>query len=581
MGPVSGNVLRFGRCAVDLAGCALLRDEAVVPLRPKAFDVLRHLVENPGRLIAKEELIKAIWPDTFVTDDSLVQCIREVREAIGDADHRIVRTVPRRGYLFAAAVSGTAPPAEPRPARVPDDEAPPAPASAGAEPGPTPRRGPGLCRQFLVPGAALVLAAAGALLLWLRPPGPVAGVVAAPTAGRLSAVMAAQRQSIAVLPFLSLPGPGDAGDLAYGLTDDLISALGRFPEISVRAHGAVARYRDRPASPAEVGRDLDVRYVVEGSVRRAPDGVRISVRLAGAPDGAVRWADQYETQGTRLFGVQDEIVRRIAGSLALRLTGLEGARVTSRPPASLAAWELVLRARALLARVDRTANSEARSLLERAIAVDPAYVPAYVSLGLVEVNALANGWTHDAGAALDRLEALGRTAVALDAAHPGGHALLGRAHFRRGDHDRALDALSRAVALNPSDAETLTALGQALLWSGDIPGALRALEAVARYAWQPAPMDAFHLGTAYLLAGRHAEAIRTLERSVERHPAAPYTNAALAAAYAAAGRRDDGARQAEAVRRLAPRFRGADFGSRFRNPEHRAWIVAALGAAGL
>jgi adenylate cyclase len=561
MTAVSPETLRFADFVLDLARCSLRRGADDVQLRPKAFDMLCYMARHPGRLIPKDELVAATWPGLFVTDDSLVQCIKDIRDALNDGEHRIIQTVPRRGYLFAAEVHAAAPPAqsivaiEPRMPRELGQRAwvlPPA-------------------RMAIVLTAALVLLAAlGSWLLidsgrWL--PG--------------SGSTHAERKSIAVLPLASVSNPSTDDYFAEGLTEDIISALGRFQEISVRSRGAVASYKGRTPRPQDVGRDLGVRYVIEGSVRRTDEHVRISIQLSDAERGTVLWAHQYESALKDIFAVQDDITRRIAGSLVVRLNALELARVATKPPERLEAYDLVLRGRDLLARVTRSANAQARSMFEKAIAIDPTYVPALVGLGNVDLNAVRYGWTVDPAEALRRAEQLGHKAITADASNPGAHALLGRVYIRRGDLERALDAMNRAIALNPSDPDSHAGLGNALLLLGDIDNAIKAIETAIQLHPAISVTNYFRLGMAYIIAGRPNDAIRTLERAVVRGEQNVYLHGMLAGAYAESGRKDAARRQAEKVRQLSAVFEGGELGSLFRNPDQREKLLGALRKAGL
>jgi adenylate cyclase len=384
-----------------------------------------------------------------------------------------------------------------------------------------------------------------------------------------------------VLPLVSLAEGAKDDYFADGLTEDIISALGRFSEFSVRSHNAVFSYKGKNPRPEEVGRDLDVRYVVEGSIRRSPERVRISVRLTAAAGNVLLWSENYDVAPSEIFSVQDDITRRIAGTLASRLTNLELAKANTKPPSSMEAYDLVLRGRDLLGRVSRSANSQARALFERAMELDAGYAPAYIGLGRVELNGVIQGWTADPEAALQRAEALGQKAIARDSTSAGAHALLGSTYIRYGDYDRALDEMRRAVELNNSDPDAYAGLGTALLWSGDVDGSVKAFEAAGKLGLEFTRNDSFVLGIAYLLADRSADAVRTLERSLERNQADSYANAVLAAAYAEAGRQTDALRQAASVRKSNPRFDSADFGSLLRKPELRTKLAAALNKAGL
>jgi class 3 adenylate cyclase/TolB-like protein/Flp pilus assembly protein TadD len=441
-----------------------------------------------------------------------------------------------------------------------------------AERGATPAKSRG--RIPLVAAAALTVIAIGAGAWWvMRPTTPQPS-----TAGPQASIEI--RPTVAVLPLVSF-GADKEDYFADGLTEDIISALGRFSDLVVRSRNAVFAYKNKTPKPDEVGRELDVRYIVEGSVRRSPERIRIAISLTAAPRGTQLWSETYDVAPKDIFSVQDDITRRIAGTLASRLTGLELAKAATKPPNSLEAYDLVLRGRDLLNRVNRTANSQARMLLNQAIAADPNYAPAYVALGRVELNAVLQGWTADPQAALQRGENLARKAIAIEPASAGAHSLLGGIYTRYGDYDRALDEMHRAVELNSSDPNATAGLATALLWSGDIPAAVRTFETAIKLGLDLSANEAFALGVGYLLADRNADAIRTLERSLERSRTDVYTNAVLAAAYAQAGRQDDAERQARTVRTIDPRFDSADFGSLLREAQLREKLSAALNKAGL
>jgi class 3 adenylate cyclase/TolB-like protein/Flp pilus assembly protein TadD len=436
-------------------------------------------------------------------------------------------------------------------------------------------------RQALIASiAVLVVVLAGSVGWWMLRHAMVSPVLA-PGADPRPAAANPPHPSIAVLPLVSLVESSRDDYFADGLTEDIISALGRFSEISVRSRNSVFIYKGKSPRPEDVGRELDVRYIVEGSVRRSPERIRVSIRLTDASRGSLLWSEQYDTEPKDIFAVQDDITRRITGALAVRLSNLELARAAAKPPSNLEAYDFVLRGRDLLLQGTRTTNSQARQLFEKAIELDPDYVPAYVGLGRVDFKAVTEGWTANASDALQRAESLGRKAIKMDEPNAGAHALLGRVHLRRGDYDRALDEMKHAVALNSSDADSYAGLGDALLWTGDFEGAIKALETAVQFQPIVSGPVYFNLGTAFILAGRYADAIRTLERSRTRYKDAIFNNVMLAAAYAAAGRQEDADRQAETVRRLSPFFAIADFGSLFRNPEHREKIVTALKQAGL
>lgn len=567
----SQAILQFAGFTLDPNSASLWGGAGPLPLRPKAFDVLSYLVRHPGRIVTKDELLASVWPNIFVTDNSLVQCISDIRAALDDEAQEILKTVARRGYLFAAPVIAVD--AAPAHAKEQPTDGP----GPGVGPKPRATRAPHL--RWLIP-----LAAAAALVIgggaWWWHGERVADRVASSSNVSAAPEPVGKRVTIAVLPLTSLGGPPSEDYFADGLTEDIIAALGRFTDLSVASPKAVFAYKGNAARSGEIGRELKVRYIAEGSVRRSPERIRIAIRLSDAAQGTLLWADQYDADPANIFAVQDDITRRITGALAVRLTNVEQARVAAKPPSSLEAYDLVLRGRDFLARLTRSAASNARTMFERAIELDANYPPAHVGLGRIDVMAVSLGWTADPAGALRRAESHARKAVAIDEFNPAAHALLGRVLARLGEYDRSVESLRRALTLNPSDPDGYAGLGDALLWTGDIDGAIKALEVAVELDPKLSSEDLFGLGAGYLLAGRRADAIRTLERPVARNDANAFIYAILAAAYAEDGQGEQAARAAAEARRLSPFFDLENFGTLFRNPEHRGQIITALQKAG-
>jgi adenylate cyclase len=532
---------RFDPFRLDVRRAVLCRGEATVPLRPKSYDVLLYLVRNAGRVVAKEELMRDVWAGVIVTDNSLAQCIREIRDALGDDRATMVATASRRGYVFAAPVT------------VASDEEP-APAPEKSRPG---RRG------LLAVAAVAILAIAAGMTAWLRGP-----------QGR----DAVGRVHVAVMPFASQSGEDY---FSRGVSADVAAALGRFSEIAVASPDLVAHFRAEGKSVEDIARDLDVRYLVGGSLERAADKLRIAVRLTELPRGVLVWSQSFDAPAADLPSVQDAITSKVAGALAVKVGSAEGRRAAAKAPGTLQAYDFVLRGREGLTRLNRTSHSQARTAFEQALALDTNYAAAYVGLGRVDLSAAAMGWTPDPQAALARAEHAALRAIALDESDARAHVLLGRALARQGQYDRAVETLRRAVALNRSDPDAYAGLGDALLWGGDAAGAVESLEAAFAADPRFSGEDYFSLGAAYFLAGRGADAIRVLERAIARNEGNPFIYALLAAVYADTGRADDARNAAAQVRRMDPFFDVENFGSLFRRPEHRQRLAAALKAGGL
>ena len=388
------------------------------------------------------------------------------------------------------------------------------------------------------------------------------------------------RRGVAVLPFINLSGDPSQEYFSDGLTEDVIAALGRFGSLTVMARNAVFPFKGKNARPAEIGQELGVRYIVEGSVRRAGDRIRVSVQLTDALAGKLLWSQQYDEELKDVFAVQDAITRQVAGALAVNLTRIELQRALSKPTESLDAYDLVLRGRERLLSSTRGANREARQLFERAAELDPKYADAYAWGGRAYFEMANFGWTEDPNVAVERTLELSGKAVMLDPDSVLGHRVIGLVDLARAEYEQGSAEIDRALALNPSDSVGLQAQAAALLWLGRLDESIELSEAALHF--DPiSPDDAlFNLGLAYYEQRRHDDALRVLKRATARSPENPFIHALLAATFAQLGRLTEAARERDAVLRLNPFFDPATFGSRFQNPAHHAYLVEGVRKAG-
>ncbi|HEV2100914.1 MAG TPA: winged helix-turn-helix domain-containing protein [Stellaceae bacterium] len=555
-------------------------DKAEIPLRPKTFAVLDYLVENCARLVSKEELFSAVWPDLAVTDDTLVQSVGELRRALAEDGARLIRTVPRRGYRLDAAVAPAPEPAV--------DEAADATANRQVNEAPNPPDGalpavPGRRRWAAAKPAVVTLAALLVVVLiavgftggWRALSASRMGV---PIGAEITA--SAETPTIAVLPFANLTGDAARAYLVDGLTQDLIDALGRFSELTVMSWNAVLPYREKPVDPAAAARALDVRYQIEGSVRENGGHVRVDARLINTA-GQVLWSARFDSPAAELFSLQDKIAADIAGILAVQVNRAEGRREFAKPPQNLEAYDLVLRARPALLRPGRGSVAAARVLLRQAIALDPNSAAAYAGLAESYYIAVSMGWAEEPIGFLGLATDAATKALALDDSNVRAHVILGRISIFYHRYGEALAEMGRAIAINPNDAHALAGRGNALMWMGQTDNAIAALEAAQHLDPDLGPLDRFALSLAYYLKGRYDDAIEQARLNLRKTEGANFSRIVLAAAYAEADRDGDAARVVAAIHRLDPTFDPRQFGSKFLSPEDLTNLRKGLRKAGL
>jgi adenylate cyclase len=319
------NSLRFQSFTLDLQRLCLRGPAGEVDLRPKSFEVLRYLAEHAGRVVPKEEMIRAVWPDVTVTDESLTRCISEVRRAIGDDAQEVIKTVSRRGYLFDSPdLAGG------QTENAPDTEAAP----------PSHRRG-------------------------IR--------LAAPPAS-------AGRPSIAVLPFANMSGDPEQEYFSDGITEDIITDLSKISGLFVVARNTTFTYKGKPVNVRQVSEDLNVKFILEGSVRKAGSRVRITAQLVDGRDGGHLWADRYDRDLNDIFMIQDEITRTIVDQLKVKLLPEENRAIGGTPTESVEAYAYYLRGRQFLHRRSKTFLELARRMFVRATEIDPLYARAYAGI---------------------------------------------------------------------------------------------------------------------------------------------------------------------------------------------------------
>lgn len=468
-----GGVYRFDRFTLDLLrGALVATDGTEIALRPKAFALLTRLVEDAGRLLDRDEIMRAVWPGVVVTEDSITQCVREIRRALGDEEQRLLRTLPRRGFIFTAAVSR--------------DEA-----------------------------TTTVMVEFGAPAVPAGPP------------------------MLVVLPFANMTGDPEQEYFADGITEDLTAELSRLRWFAVIARSSAYTYKGRTVDVRQVGRELGVGYVLEGSIRKAGGRVRISARLCEVEAGRQVWSERFDGELADVFDLQDRVTEAVVGAIEPSLRRAEVERVRARPTESLSAYDLYLRA--LPQRfATRQGNDEGIRLLRRAIALDPGFVAAKGTLAGLHIVRFTQGWAEPGD--LEEALRFAHEVAEGDGDDPGALAWAAHAITYLGrQYEAGLAASDRALLQAPNSAMVLMLSGWNSLYAGEWQAAIARLGR----AMQLSPVDpgtfyfAAALGAAYFHGECYETAVTWSRRALRDRPAYLVAHRILASSLAHLDRTDE------------------------------------------
>jgi TolB-like protein/Tfp pilus assembly protein PilF len=563
--------LRFDSFSLDLERLRLDGPAGHANLRRKSFDVLRYLIERAGHVVTKEDLIKGVWPDVMVSDESLTQCISDVRRALGEAGHRIIKTVPRRGYLIDVPISASEVPA------VDPSQATKARLTGG---GAYSQLDDKIDRDHQTDEQRQ----SRALASRDQQQRTAAATAERPTSG----LALPDRPSIAVLPFADLSAEPGREYLADGIVEDIITALSHFHWLFVIARSSSFTYKGRALNVKQIGRELGVRYVLEGSVRSTADRVRVVVQLIDATTGTHISAERFDSELKDIFDVQEKVAARVAGAIAPKLEQNEMARARRKPTENLDAYDHFMRASACVYRWTKEDNEAALRLLYRAIDLDPDFACAYgLAAQCYSFRKSYGPWVPNSQKAVAETARLARRAVELGkdeafALSSAGYSLA----YVAGELDDGVAFIDRALALNPNLARAWNYSGWVRIWLGEPEIAVENLERAMRLS----PLDpAFHamqaaMASAHFVAGRYDKAASWAEKALREQPNNLDVIGSLALSLALAGKLDAARATMANLIRLSPERRLSNINDRlspYRRPEDRAKVVKAARLAGL
>jgi adenylate cyclase len=441
---------RFDGFVLDVARAALVPDEGgSIPLRHKSWRLLCLFVENAGNLLERETITQALWPGLTVSDDSITQCVRDLRRALRDEDQTKIKTVLRRGYIFTPQVTATS---------------------------------------------------------------------NVSSRDRLALV---GRPSVAVLPFANMSGDPSHDYLADGIAENLTTELARNRSLLVIARTSSFTFKGRSVGVQQVARELDVQYVVEGSVQRSSDRIRITAQLIDARTNHHIWAERFDRDLTDLFTIQDEITQAVVAAIDPAISHVERRRALQKPPGTLTAWEAWQRA---LWHWSKGSDLATRLMfLQRTLQLDPEFAPAHAMLVWLYLSEATRGTGRALVESVRLAEAEARIALDLDPQSSLAHASLAWVWDHQGNAETALEEANIAIDLNPNDPQGHLIKGHVLVMSGRIAEAQESLAMALRLdpRGPTAPAVMHNRAEGYYLARDYHAAEAATRQSISNYPDHP------------------------------------------------------------
>ena len=538
----------FEDYVLDTERCELQRGPEIVPTTRQVFALLDYLIRNRDRVVSKDDLVATIWDGRVVSDGAVTTRLNAARHAIGDSgqEQRLIKTLPRQGFRFVGVVRVVQEPPTGLPAMALDGKD----ANRLAHPEWSPRREIRL-EVDAPPGAS------------------------------------SDMPSVAVLPFANLSGDREQDYFSDGITEDIITELSRFSQLFVIARNSSFTYKDKAVDVRQIGRELDVRYLLEGSIRRDGERVRITAQLIDALTGAHHWAERYDRELKDIFAVQEDVARTIVAVLADHVYVAELEHAKCKPTENLGAYDLYLRGMAETYKWTREGNEAALRLFYRAIELDPEFPTPYGAAAMRFSVRKGFGWIVDPDQEVAEVRRLARRVMQLGKNDPiafvhVGHSLA----YVAKDLVEGVALIDHALALNPNLGASWTHSGWSRRWLGEADLAIQHFGRAMRLS----PVDPGRFwpqeGTAHahFFAGRYDEALSWARMALCSRPDSHAALRIGAASGALAGHCDEARRLATRLHEVDPALRPATLNTvlgPYRNLEDVAKYADALRRAGL
>jgi len=472
----------FSDYVLDTDRRELCRGPDRVPLEPQVFDLIVYLLENHDRVVSKDDLITSIWHGRIVSESTLTSRINAARKAVGDSgrDQKLIRTIARKGFRFVGSFRS-------------QQDSSDSPDNAG-----------------------------------LEPAGEASRAVMSPL----------DRPAIAVLPFTNMSDEPEQEYFSEGISEDIITALSKLRWFYVIARNSSFIYKGKAVHIKAVGEELGVGYVVEGSVRKEGNRVRITAQLIDVATGTHIWSEHYDRSLADVFAVQDEITQAVVAAIEPQLYAAENFRAQRKAPDNMDAWDLVMRALSHYWRVTRQDNMVAQALLEKAISIDPNYGQALGLLAASHMFSAHMGWS-DMATAIPIGERAALAAIRADSEDPWAHYALASVYLFTRCFDDSLAEFELAIRLNPNFSPARGYYGVALTYCGRWEEG----DLAARQALRLSPRDPFAavysgvVAYAQFIGGNYEEAIRLCREALRQRHDFVGAHRVLAAAAGMAGKK--------------------------------------------
>ena len=519
----------FDQFRVDATAFEVWNGDVRLAAQPQVIELLIMLIENRDRIVPREEIFHRVWHNRIVSDTTLSSRVKSLRKLLGDdgSKQRYLRTIHGRGFRFVARVT-----------------------TAINEPDVETKQIDRMHSGMHIRDGEEVFTAKTYQAL----------------TGEL--LRLPEKPSIAVLPFLNLSGEVGQEYFADGMTDDIITALSRVPDLVVIARNSTFVYKDLAADVRQAGKDLGVAHVLEGSVQKAGDRIRINVQLINTQNGYQIWAERFDRKIDDIFSVQDEIANSIVINLQIKLVAGDDPRLALTATSSVKAWELMVCATPLSDTAVRDDAMLARDLASKALELDSEYAPAWSVFGWVCWQESIFKWSSDSEKSMQMAFDAANRAIALNPRFSKGYALLGHVHLVRGDIDQAIAMSEKAISLAPGDSHGLAFYANVLIDCGQIKQGIQYMNRAIRICPFPPGWYFSLLGTGLHLSGDNEAAIWVLEQAIRREPDSHLARLWLASALAESNRLDEAAVIVKAVLDIEPNFSAIDWAGTFHAKSH-------------